>query len=124
VNRPAVAAVTALAAIGLLGACQSQPSAKAVAKDAVQSITVPGGSALPQAQQDCMLGVIDDMSESEIEQLGEANVDVTIGPETGGNPAMREFVDRLQACQGATGETTPSTPDAGSTATTPVTTEG
>ena len=115
--------MSALAAIGLLGACQSQPSAKAVAKDAVQSITVPGGSTLPQPQQQCMLAVLDDMSESEIEQLGKANIDATIGPETGGNEAMREFVDRLQECQGATGETTPTTPADGSEPTT-VTTEG
>ena len=41
-----VLAVTALAATGVLGGCRSQPSAKAVAHDMVESITLPNGSRL------------------------------------------------------------------------------
>ena len=52
-----------MAAVGVLGACTSTPSAKAVAKDVVQSI------GLPADQQECMLDVIDSMSESELDEM-------------------------------------------------------
>jgi hypothetical protein len=113
-RRVAVAAIAALAATGLLGACTSNPSTKAVAKDIVQSITVPGGDPLPQAQQDCMMDVLDEMSSDQLDNLGEENEGATVGPESGGDEEMRAFVDRLQECQGATPDTS-SAPDSGST---------
>ena len=111
-TRLAVAGI-AVAALGLLG-CTSNPSAKAVAKDMVQSITVPGGALLPQAQQDCMLAVIDTMSEDQVKKLGADNLDATFTAEGGGDAAMQDFINQLQACEGATGSTT-STPEGGST---------
>jgi hypothetical protein len=96
-------AATAVVAVGGLGACTSQPSAKAVAKDIVVSITVPGGQHLPQAQQDCMLDVIDKMSSDEINQLGAENINATITSTGGGTPEMQAFIDKLQACEPAKG---------------------
>jgi hypothetical protein len=127
-TRLAVAAI-AVAALGLLG-CTSNPSTKAVAKDMVQSITVPGGSRLPQAQQDCMLDVIDKMSDDELKKLGADNENATFTSDGGGNAAMQAFIDELQGCPSdgsvSTSTTTAeagSTPDEGSTAeTTAVTT--
>ena len=127
-TRLAVAAI-AVAALGLLG-CTSNPSTKAVAKDMVQSITVPGGSLLPQAEQDCMLDVIDKMSNDQLKKLGADNATATFTAEGGGNAAMQAFIDDLQGCpsdgSASTSTTTPeggSTPDEGSTAdTTAVTT--
>jgi hypothetical protein len=94
-------AATAVVAVGGLGACTSQPSAKAVAKDMVQSITVPGGQRLPQPQQDCMLSVIDKMSSEEISQLGAENLNATITSSGGGNAAMQAFIKKLQSCETA-----------------------
>jgi hypothetical protein len=112
-TRLALAAIP-IAALGLLG-CTSNPSAKAVAKDMVQSITVPGGAFLPQGQQECMLSVIDTMSEDQINKLGADNENATFTAEGGGDPAMQAFIDKLQACEGATGAPTTSTPADGST---------
>jgi hypothetical protein len=112
-------AVVALAAAGLLGACTSQPSAKAVAKDVVQSITVPGGQRLPEAQQECMLKVIDKMSTDQIKQLGADNLNATITSSGGGDPAMQAFIKELQRCEPTGSSTTPAaTTTAGSSTTT------
>jgi hypothetical protein len=127
-SRLAVAGI-AVAAFGLFG-CTSNPSTKAVAKDMVQSITVPGGSRLPQAQQDCMLDVIDKMSDDELKKLGADNENATFTSDGGGNAAMQAFIDELQGCpsdgSASTSTTTAeggSTPDEGTTAeTTAVTT--
>jgi hypothetical protein len=119
--RPVVAAI-ALAATGLLGACTSQPSVKAVAKDVVQSITVPGtGERLPQAQQQCMLDVIDKMTNDELNKLGADNLNATITSSGGGNAAMQAFIAKLQGCEpSGSSSTTPaaSTTAASSTTTT------
>ena len=105
VARLAVAAV-AVAATGLLGACTSQPSVKAVAKDVVQSITVPGGERLPQAQQDCMLEIIDGMSDDELKKLGADNLNATITSSGGGDAAMQAFIKELQRCEPSSSSTT------------------
>jgi hypothetical protein len=122
VNHARLAVATiAVAATGLLGACTSQPSAKAVAKDVVQSITVPGGQRLPQSQQDCMLDVIDKMSTDEVKQLGAANLNATITSSGGGTPAMQAFIKELQRCEPSSSSTTPaatSTTSGSSTTTT------
>jgi hypothetical protein len=96
-------AAAAVAAVGGLGACTSQPSAKAVAKDIVVSITLPNGEHLPQSQQDCMLDVIDKMSSDEIDKLGAENINATITSAGGGTPEMQAFIAKLQACEPTTG---------------------
>jgi hypothetical protein len=97
-RRLTLAALT-VAAVGVLGACTSTPSAKAVAKDVVQSI------GLPADQQECMLGVIDSMSESEIEDLGEANVGQAIEGVDDGTPELQAFMAELADCRGESGAT-------------------
>jgi hypothetical protein len=90
-------AVAALVAVGGLAACTSQPSAKAVAKDVVQSLN------LPEDQVNCMLGIIDKMSSDEIDKLGADNINATITSSGGGTPAMQAFIDKLQTCEPAKG---------------------
>jgi hypothetical protein len=90
-TRLAVAAV-ALVATGVLGACTSQPSTKAVAKDVVQSI------GLPQEQQDCMLAVIDKMTDDQLKKLGADNLNATFTSSGGGDAAMQAFIKQLQEC--------------------------
>jgi hypothetical protein len=111
-SRQMISILVAAASIGLLGACTSNPSNKAVVNDAIQSITVPGGSTLPQAQQDCMLEYVDGLSSGELEQLGEANVDESITLESHGTEAMQEFIDQLEQCGSgsSTAGTEPTTP--------------
>jgi hypothetical protein len=114
VKRTRLAAVAVVVAVtGLLGACTSQPSAKAVAKDMVQSITVPGGAHLPQVQQDCMLAIIDKMSTDQVKKLGADNENATFTAEGGGDPAMQAFIDELQACPTEGTPTTSTTVSAG-----------
>ena len=91
-RRTTLAAV-AVASIGLLGACTSQPSPKAVAKDVVQSL------GLPQSQQDCMLGAIDEMSSDELKALGNANDAETITDAESGTPEMQAFIASLADCR-------------------------
>ena len=91
-RRTALAAV-AVASVAALGACTSQPSAKAVAKDIVQSI------GLPAEQQECMLGVIDDMSESDLDAIGEANRDEIITDTTSGDEDLQAFMAALDDCR-------------------------
>jgi len=86
-------AALAVGAVGLLGACTSQPSAKAVAKDVVESI------GLPEEQQACMLEVIDNMSEAELEELGEDNVDQAIQGVEDGTPELQAFMAELARCR-------------------------
>jgi hypothetical protein len=97
--RRTTLAAAAVASIGFLGACTSNPSPKAVAKDIVVSLTVPGGDPLPQAQQDCMLEVIDGMSSDELERLGEANEDEAITDVDSGTPELQAFMADLADCQ-------------------------
>lgn len=86
-------AALAVGAVGLLGACTSQPSAKAVAKDVVESI------GLPEEQQACMLEVIDNMSEAELKELGEDNVDQAIQGVEDGTPELQAFMAELARCR-------------------------
>jgi hypothetical protein len=113
-SRLAVAGI-AVAALGLLG-CTGNPSTKAVAKDIAQSI------GLPRAQQDCILAKIDEMSDDQLERLGDENVNATFTSAGGGNAAMQAFIDGMQDdCPPdvtTTIATEGSSPDEGSTATT------
>lgn len=91
--RRTVLAVGAMASVGLLGACTSTPSEKAVVKDVVQSI------GLSAPEEECMLEVVDAMSEDELKALGEANVGAAIEDADSGTPEMQAFIADLDACR-------------------------
>src|SRR5918993_4601253 len=92
-RRTPLAAV-AVASIGLLGACTSQPSPKAVVKDVIESLPD-----LSDAERTCMLEVVDAMSGDELEQIGDDNLDVAISSSNTGDEAMTAFIDRLSDCR-------------------------
>jgi len=93
--RRTAVAVLAVALVGLLGACNSNPSEKAVVKDVIQSI------GLSDAEEACMLAVVDDMRESDLEALGEANVDEAIENADSGTPELQAFIADLDNCRAA-----------------------
>lgn len=86
-------AVLAVASVGVLGACTSTPSEKAVVKDVVQSI------GLSEAEETCMLEVVDAISEDDLQALGEANVSTAIEDPDSGTPEMQAFIADLDACR-------------------------
>ncbi len=83
-----------MAGIALLGACTSQPSAKAVAKDVVESLPD-----LTTAQRTCMIGKIDVYSSEELQAIGEANIDVNITGPNDGTEQMQKFMRDLASCR-------------------------
>lgn len=83
----------AVGVLGVLGACSSQPSAKTVAKDVVESI------GLPDDQRDCMLEVIDGMSERVLEDLGKDNVGQAIEGVDDGTAELQAFMAALADCR-------------------------
>ena len=92
--RRTTLAVAAVASIGLLGACTSNPSPKAVATDIVESLPD-----LTDAERTCMLDKIDLMSSDELERLGEANEDEAITDVDSGTPELQAFMADLADCQ-------------------------
>ena len=75
----------------------------------------PDGNLLPQAQQDCMLDVIDKMSNDQLKKLGADNATATFTAE-GGNAAMQAFIDDLHGCPSdGSASTSTTTPEGGST---------
>ena len=93
------AVAVGLVTLAGLGACTSQPSVQAVARDVVESI------GLEPAQETCMLEAIDGYSEGELEQIGEANETVDfssdVPPEDRGTEALQKFYADLDTCMGA-----------------------
>jgi hypothetical protein len=94
--RRTTLAALAVASMGLLGACTSQPSPKAVAKDVVESLPD-----LSQTERTCMLGVIDAMTSDELEQLGKNNVGAAITDGDSGDADMQAFIADLSDCRDA-----------------------
>jgi hypothetical protein len=97
--RPAAVVVAALVA---LGACTSTPSAKAVARDFVESI-----DGLTDAQRECMLDKLDnDYTSDQLEAIGEANVSIDFdSPDAveDATPEFQAFVDDLGECMQGSG---------------------
>lgn len=89
----------AIAALVGLGACTSNPSAKAVAEDVVESLPD-----LTDAQRTCMLAALDDYTPDQIQEIGEENEGVdfsdTDAVDTQGTPALQTFVADLNRCMG------------------------
>ena len=96
--RRLTALAVGLVTVAGLGACTSQPSVQAVARDVVESI------GLEPDQEACMLEAIDGYSEEELQQIGEANETVDfssdVPPEDRGTEALQKFYADLDACMG------------------------
>jgi hypothetical protein len=95
-------AVVAIAAVLGFGACTSQPSAKAVAQDYVESI-----EGLTDAERQCMLDKLDnDYTSDQLEAIGDANLNVDFDQANAvasGTPELQQFVDDLNSCMAGSG---------------------
>ena len=97
--RASVAAL-AVAAIGLLGACTSQPGPKTVVEDWVDGMLTEGE--ITQTEHDCLMGKLDAYSDADLEAIGKANVDVDFAGATevpsGASPEFEAYVNDLGEC--------------------------
>ena len=77
-----------------LGACTSQPSARRVMEDLIESLDADDGV------KDCMVRVVDDYTDEELDQMGEENPQFNSAqPDLDGvTPQFRAYYDELQAC--------------------------
>jgi hypothetical protein len=89
-RRSTTIAAFAVAALAVVG-CTSQPSAKAVATDIVESL-----DGLTEAERTCMLDKLDGYTSDELEQIGEANEGISSTSE--GNAELQQFTADLNAC--------------------------
>ena len=96
-RRRSSSATLAVAIVALVGACTSNPSAKAVAEDYVESI-----DGLTDEQRQCMLQNLDEYSNETLESIGDANLNVNFDEQDAvdqASPAFQEFVaDLRQGC--------------------------
>ena len=99
-RSPLTAIAVAVVAVIGLGACTSQPSAKAVVKDVIQGI-----DGLSETERTCMLDHVDEYSEDELKVIGEANESVDFSApdavDTQGTEAFQKFVADLNGCMAA-----------------------
>ena len=96
--RPAVAAVAAVLGFG---ACTSQPSAKAVAQDYIESI-----EGLTDQQRQCMLDKLDNYDSDTLTSIGDANLTVDFDQPDAvaqGTPEFQDFVEKLRTCMSGSG---------------------
>lgn len=96
-SRRSLAAVALVALVGL-SACTSDPSAKRVAQDLVNTITMePGGGG--EKVRDCMLEVIDGYSTEELEAIGDDALSDNPEKKAEADKALAKFEADLAACR-------------------------
>ncbi len=96
--RPAVVAVAAVLGFG---ACTSQPSAKAVAQDYIESI-----EGLTEQERQCMLDKLDNYDSDTLTSIGDANLTVNFDQPDAvqqGTQAFQDFVADLHTCMAGSG---------------------
>lgn len=96
-SRCSLAAVALVAVVGV-SACTSDPSAKRVAQDLVNTVTMePGGGG--EKVRDCMLEVIDGYSTKELEDLGKNAQSSDEATAAEADKALKKFEADLAACR-------------------------
>jgi hypothetical protein len=100
--RSSVAAL-AVAAVGLLGACTSQPSARAVAEDVVEALNEEGE--LTNEQRDCLLEKIDGYTDEQLAAIGSPENQAINYTQPSAveqaSPEFQEYVENLSECMGS-----------------------
>ncbi len=85
----------AVAAVGVLGACASNPSARTVAEDMIDAI-----DGLTDEQRNCMRRVLDETTDDDLKAVAAAGTNVDFGAtnavEQTGEP-FQAFVERLNS---------------------------
>jgi hypothetical protein len=95
-SRRSITGSLALGIVLLAGACTSQPSAKAVTLDVIESL-----DSVPQSAKDCMTEIVDAMDNDELEQIADTDEDfLSMSPE-GASEEMQAFIDELADCREA-----------------------
>ena len=77
----------------LATACESDPSAKRVAEDLVNTL------ATTDEERDCMLAILDGYSESELEDIGNAANDGDAAEQAAAQVQLDELQARLSSCR-------------------------
>jgi hypothetical protein len=96
-SRRSLAAVALVALVGL-SACTSDPSAKRVAQDLVNTVTMePGGGG--EKVRDCMLEVIDGYTTDELEAIGNDAQSSDKATAAEADKALKKFEADLAACR-------------------------
>ncbi len=85
-------AVAAMSVLGL-SACSSDPSAKRVAEDLVNTL------AETDDERDCMLAIVDEYGEDRLQQLGEDANGSDATKKAAADEALDEFETELAACR-------------------------
>jgi hypothetical protein len=97
-TSPRSLAAVALVALAGLSACTSDPSAKRVAQDLVNTITMePGGGG--EKVRDCMLDVIDGYTTDELEAIGNDALSENAETKAEADKALAKFEADLAACR-------------------------
>jgi hypothetical protein len=89
-RRSTTIAAFAVAAMAVVG-CSSNPKAKAVAEDIVESL-----AGLTEAQRTCMLDKLDDYTTDQLQEIGEANEGISSTSE--GDAELQAFTADLNTC--------------------------
>ena len=78
-----------------LGACTSQPSARRVMEDLIESLDADDGV------KDCMVRVVDDYTDEELDQMGEENPQFnSADPDLeSATPQFRELYESMESCE-------------------------
>ena len=84
----------AVASMAVLGACTSQPSARTLVIDTIESI-----DGLSDAERTCMREVVEAMSKAEVEELSKQNVGAAISGPDSGDADMQAFIADLADCR-------------------------
>jgi len=77
----------------LLSACSSDPSAKRVAEDLIDTL------ATTEAEKQCMLDILDGYSTQQLEDLGNAVNEGDQAEQTAAQRQLDEFQARLSSCR-------------------------
>jgi hypothetical protein len=93
-RRSTSLAALAVAAIVVAGGCTSQPSAKAVAIDIVES-----KAGLTEAERSCMLEKLENYDSDVLQAIGDANLNNE--PTDEGDADLQRFQDDLNTCMSA-----------------------
>lgn len=88
-----VAAILALAVLGV-AACESQPSAKRVAEDLIDSL-----DGVTDEQRACMLDKLDGYTKSELDEIGKGVTSKNAGTKAESVALLEEFEAALADCR-------------------------
>ncbi len=91
--RRSISGSLVLGALLVGGACTSQPGAKAVTLDVIESLETVSDEA-----KACMTEIVEAMSNDELKAIGKTDEDFLSTRPDDASPEMQAFIDELAAC--------------------------